>query len=81
MRFVTLTSAWRGAMANDADHDMAAKLKAKLARAGGGALRLSSVFAIQQTAYGIKPYSGAGGLARVADELEVLAELSLGPGK
>jgi polyisoprenoid-binding protein YceI len=54
-------------------------LKAKLARAGEGALKLSGVFAIKQTAYGIKPYSGAGGLAKVADELEILAELSLAP--
>jgi polyisoprenoid-binding protein YceI len=56
-------------------------LKAKLARAGEGALKLSGVFAIEQTAYGIKPYSAAGGLAKVADELEILAELSLGPEK
>jgi polyisoprenoid-binding protein YceI len=52
-------------------------LKAKLAQAGEGALKLSGVFAIKQTAFGMTPYSGAGGLAKVADELEVLAELSL----
>jgi polyisoprenoid-binding protein YceI len=38
-------------------------LKAKLGRAGDqGSLKLSGVFAIKQTAFGMKPYSGAGGL-------------------
>lgn len=56
--------------------------KAKLERTNKeGVLRLSGSFAIRQTDFGIKPYSGAGGLAKVADELEVYGELFLSPGK
>jgi polyisoprenoid-binding protein YceI len=52
--------------------------KAKLERTNKEAIvRLSGVFAIKQTAYGMKPYSGAGGLATVADELEIFGELLL----
>ncbi len=58
------------------------QLQAKLERTDRqDALRLSGAFAIKQTTYGITPYSAAGGLARVADELEILAELVLGPEK
>jgi polyisoprenoid-binding protein YceI len=57
-------------------------VKARLERAGKqAALKLSGVFAIKQTAFGMTPYSAAGGLARVADELKILAELLLGPEK
>jgi hypothetical protein len=42
---------------------------------------LTGSFAIKQTAYGMKPYSSAGGLAKVADELEISGELSLSPAK
>jgi polyisoprenoid-binding protein YceI len=46
-----------------------------------GTFKLSGSFAIKQTSYGIKPFSAAGGLARVADELEISGELVLGPAK
>jgi polyisoprenoid-binding protein YceI len=58
------------------------QLKAQLERADEpGVLKLSGVFTIRQTAYGMQPYSAAGGLAKVADELEITAELWLSPVK
>ena len=58
------------------------RFKAKLEQAGKeGVVKLSGSFAVKQTAYGMKPYSGAGGLAKVADELEIHAELVLKPAK
>jgi polyisoprenoid-binding protein YceI len=44
-----------------------------------GRIRISGTFTIRQTDYGIKPYSGAGGLAKVADELEISGDLVLKP--
>jgi polyisoprenoid-binding protein YceI len=44
-----------------------------------GQLRISGTFTIKQTDYGIKPYSAAGGLAKVADELEISGDLVLKP--
>jgi polyisoprenoid-binding protein YceI len=56
--------------------------KAKLERTDKeGVVKLSGSFAIKQSDYGMKPYSGAGGLARVADELEIFGELLLRPSK
>jgi polyisoprenoid-binding protein YceI len=54
--------------------------KAKVERGDkGGPLRMSGTFTIKQTDYGIKPYSAAGGLAKVADELEISGDLELKP--
>jgi polyisoprenoid-binding protein YceI len=56
--------------------------KAKLERTDKeGVVKLGGSFVLKQTAYGMTPYSGAGGLAKVADELEISAELVLSPGK
>src|SRR5262249_55395160 len=58
------------------------QFKAKLERTDKeGRLKLSGSFAIKQTVYGVTPYSAAGGLAKVADELEIVGELLLGPAK
>lgn len=46
-----------------------------------GRLRLSGRFTLRQSDYGIKPYSAAAGLVRVADELEITGELLLRPAK
>jgi polyisoprenoid-binding protein YceI len=46
-----------------------------------GVLRLSGSFVIKQSDYGITPYTAAGGLAKVADELEIIGELVLSPAK
>jgi polyisoprenoid-binding protein YceI len=55
-------------------------LKAKLeATDKPGALRLTGTFTVRQTDHGIKPVSAVGGLAKVVDELEIAAELSLRP--
>ena len=40
---------------------------------------MSGTFRLKQTNYGIKPYSAAGGLAKVADELEISGDLELKP--
>ncbi len=42
-----------------------------------GILKMSGTFTIRQTDFGMKPYSAAGGLAKVADELEVTGDLTL----
>jgi polyisoprenoid-binding protein YceI len=58
------------------------QFKAKLERTDKeGILKLSGSFAIKQTAYGMRPYSAAGGLAKVADELEIVGELLLDPAR
>jgi polyisoprenoid-binding protein YceI len=58
------------------------RFKARLERTDKeGVLKLSGSFAIKQTDYGMQPYSAAGGLAKVADELEITGELLLGPEK
>jgi polyisoprenoid-binding protein YceI len=58
------------------------QFKAKLERTDKeGVLRLTGAFAVRQTDYGMTPYSAAGGLAKVANELEILGELVLGPTK
>jgi polyisoprenoid-binding protein YceI len=58
------------------------KFKAKLEQTKKeGALKLIGSFIIKQTAYGMTPYSAAGGLAKVADELEIVGELTLGSEK
>jgi polyisoprenoid-binding protein YceI len=44
-----------------------------------GALRLTGTFTVRQTDYGMKPVTAVGGLAKVADELEITCELYLGP--
>jgi polyisoprenoid-binding protein YceI len=46
-----------------------------------GILKLSGTFTIKQTDYGITPYSALGGLAKVADELQIWGELLLSPAK
>jgi polyisoprenoid-binding protein YceI len=46
-----------------------------------GVLKLSGSFSILQTEYGITPYSALGGLAKVADELEITGEIVLKPSK
>ncbi|HEY7426420.1 MAG TPA: YceI family protein [Gemmataceae bacterium] len=54
--------------------------KAKVERGDKGrVLRMSGTFTIKQTDYGIKPYSAAGGLAKVANELEISGDLELKP--
>jgi polyisoprenoid-binding protein YceI len=54
--------------------------KAKVERGDrAGLIRMSGTFTIKQTDYGIKPYSAAGGLAKVADELEIAGDLVLKP--
>ncbi len=54
--------------------------KAKLSRGDKeGQLRLTGSLTLRQTDYGIKPYSAAGGLVRVADELEITGDLVLKP--
>jgi polyisoprenoid-binding protein YceI len=44
-----------------------------------GVLRMTGSFPLRQTEYGIKPYSAAGGLAKVADELQIMGDLVLTP--
>jgi polyisoprenoid-binding protein YceI len=44
-----------------------------------GTLRLTDVFTVKQTDYGIKPFSAAGGLFQTADELEFHGDLVLRP--
>jgi polyisoprenoid-binding protein YceI len=44
-----------------------------------GTLRLTGVFQIKQTEYGIKPVTAAGGFAKVADVLDVHGDLRLRP--
>jgi polyisoprenoid-binding protein YceI len=44
---------------------------------GAGNQRLRGSFTIQQTDYGIQPYSALGGLIRVADALEIWGDLVL----
>jgi polyisoprenoid-binding protein YceI len=46
-----------------------------------GILKLSGTFTVRQTDYGMKPYSAVGGLAKVADELEITGDLMLKPAK
>jgi polyisoprenoid-binding protein YceI len=54
--------------------------KAKVERLGEeGQLRMSGTFTIKQTDYGIQPFSAAGGLAKVADELQISGDLVLKP--
>src|SRR5262249_33012680 len=44
-------------------------------------LKATGTFTIKQTDFGIRPYAAAGGLAKVADELEISGELVLKQGK
>lgn len=44
-----------------------------------GQMRLSGTFTIKQKDFGIKPYSTAAGLVRVADELQITGDLILVP--
>jgi polyisoprenoid-binding protein YceI len=44
-----------------------------------GWLKMTGTFSIKQTDYGIKPFSAAGGLAKVADELEISGDVVLKP--
>jgi polyisoprenoid-binding protein YceI len=44
-----------------------------------GELRVHGSFMLLQTAYGIQPYAALGGLARVADQLEIWGELKFSP--
>jgi polyisoprenoid-binding protein YceI len=46
-----------------------------------GVLRMTGSFPILQTDYGITPYSALGGLAKVADKVEILGDIVLKPGK
>jgi polyisoprenoid-binding protein YceI len=56
------------------------QFKAKVEREGKG-LKMTGSFTIRQTDYGITPYSALGGLAKVADELEIQGDLVLVPGQ
>jgi polyisoprenoid-binding protein YceI len=54
------------------------QFKGKVERADKeGQLKATGTFTIKQTDYGMKPYAAAGGLAKVADELEISGELVL----
>jgi polyisoprenoid-binding protein YceI len=56
------------------------QFKGKVERADKeGQLKATGTFTIKQTDYGMKPYAAAGGLAKVADELEISGELVLKP--
>jgi polyisoprenoid-binding protein YceI len=56
------------------------RLTAVVERAGArGGLLVHGSFTVLQTAYGIQPYSALGGLARVADQLEIWGELKFSP--
>jgi polyisoprenoid-binding protein YceI len=56
------------------------QFKAKLERGEKqGELRMTGVFQVKQTDYGIKPVSAAGGLAKVADVLDIHGDLRLRP--
>jgi len=44
-----------------------------------GTLRMRGQFTIQQTRFGIQPYSALGGLVRVVDELTIWGDLILAP--
>jgi polyisoprenoid-binding protein YceI len=55
------------------------QVKARAVRADRGGLRMTGTFTIRQTDFGIKPYSALGGLAKVADELEISGDLVLRP--
>jgi hypothetical protein len=58
------------------------QIEAKLGRTDNkDVLKLSAVFAIRPSAYGVKSSPAPSGQAGVADEMEVLADLSLGPEK
>jgi polyisoprenoid-binding protein YceI len=46
-----------------------------------GILKLTGSFTIKQTDHGMTPYSAAGGLAKVADELQISGELLLRPAR
>jgi len=60
--------------------EQALQFKAKLQKGDKeGTFKLTGSFTIKQTAHGITPYSAFGGLAKVADELEVFGELVLVP--
>jgi polyisoprenoid-binding protein YceI len=55
-------------------------IKAKLERTDNPTvLKMTGSFTLRQTDYGIEPYSTAGGLAKVADKLEISGELILNP--
>jgi polyisoprenoid-binding protein YceI len=65
---------------HDVNQDLS--LKVKLERSDKeGHLRMTGTFTIRQSDYGITPASSVGGLAKVADELEIYAELILSPAK
>jgi polyisoprenoid-binding protein YceI len=53
------------------------KITAKVDRGRKGALKMTGSFTIRQTDYGITPTTALGGLAKVADELEISADLVL----
>lgn len=53
------------------------KLIAALVEEKDGKVRLQGEFKIKQTDYGIKPYSAAGGLVSVADELRIFGDIWL----
>jgi polyisoprenoid-binding protein YceI len=53
------------------------KITAKVDHGRKGALKMTGSFTIRQTDYGITPYAALGGLAKVADELEISGELVL----
>jgi polyisoprenoid-binding protein YceI len=57
------------------------QIKAKVERAGKGGLKMTGSFTLRQTDYGITPYSALGGLAKVADELEIWGDLVLKPAR
>jgi polyisoprenoid-binding protein YceI len=58
------------------------KFRAKLAKTDKeGVMKLGGAFFIKQTDYGMTPFSAAGGITRVADELDIYAELFISQAK
>jgi polyisoprenoid-binding protein YceI len=55
------------------------KMKVKVESTGKGRWKMTGSFTLRQTDHGITPYSALGGLARVADELEIQGDLILTP--
>jgi polyisoprenoid-binding protein YceI len=61
-----------------AEHKIEFKAKAERGEKEG-TLRLTGVFQVKQTDYGMKPVTAAGGLAKVADVVDIHGDLRLRP--
>jgi polyisoprenoid-binding protein YceI len=58
------------------------KFRAKFAKTDKeGVMKLGGAFFLKQSDYGITPFSAAGGITRVADELDIYAELFISQAK